>query len=126
LFRLHLTSSRRRPGPIATDVRVLAKSCQITPGAGNYYIYILASGRHGTLYIGVTNDLRTRLERHRSGRGSEFVKKYGVHRLVHVETFASPQEAIAREKPLKNWHRDWKIRLIEEDNPDWSDLSHLL
>jgi putative endonuclease len=96
------------------------------PGAGNYYIYILASGRHGTLYIGVTNDLRTRLERHRSGRGSEFVKKYGVHRLVDVETFASPQEAIAREKQLKNWHRDWKIRLIEEDNPDWSDLSHLL
>jgi putative endonuclease len=104
----------------------LAKSCQIMPGASNYYIYILASGRHGTLYIGVTNDLRTRLGRHRSGRGSEFVKKYGVHRLVHVETFASPREAIAREKQLKNWHRDWKIRLIEEDNPDSSDLSHLL
>jgi putative endonuclease len=71
-----------------------AKPC----AAGTYYIYILASGRHGTLYIGVTNDLRTRLEQHRSGRGSEFVKKYGVHRLVHVEAFASPQEAIAREK----------------------------
>jgi putative endonuclease len=67
------------------------------PGASNYYIYILASGRHGTPYVGVTNHLRTRLERHRSGRGSEFVKKYGVHRLVPVETFASPQEAIARE-----------------------------
>jgi putative endonuclease len=51
-------------------------------GASNYYIHILASGRHGTLYIGVTNDLRTRLEQHRSGRGSEFVKKYGVHRLA--------------------------------------------
>jgi putative endonuclease len=76
--------------------------------------------------IGVTNDLRTRLEQHRNGHGSEFVKKYGVHRLVHVETFASPQEAIAREKQLKNWHRDWKIRLIEEDNPDWSDLSQIL
>jgi putative endonuclease len=49
-----------------------------------------------------------------------------VYRLVHVETFAPPQEAIAREKQLKNWHRDWKTRLIEEDNPDWSDLSHLL
>jgi putative endonuclease len=94
--------------------------------ARTYYIYVLASGRHGTLYIGVTNDLRTRLEQHRSGQGSEFVKKYGVHRLVHVETFASPQEAISREKQLKNWHRDWKIRLIEEDNLDWSDLSHLL
>jgi putative endonuclease len=94
--------------------------------AGTYYVYILASRKPGTLYIGVTNDLRTRLEQHRSGRGSEFVKKYGVHRLVHVETFALPQEAIAREKQLKNWHRDWKTRLIEEENPDWSDLSHLL
>jgi len=94
--------------------------------AGTYYVYILASSRHGTLYIGVTNDLRIRLERHRSGCGSEFVKKYGVYRLVHVETFASPQEVIRREKQLKNWHRDWKTRLIEEHNPDWSDLSHLL
>ena len=67
-----------------------------------------------------------RLEQHRSGRGSEFVKIYGVHVLVHVEAFASPQEAIAREKQLKNWQRDWKIELIEKENPDWSDLSHLL
>jgi putative endonuclease len=94
--------------------------------ASSYCVYILASGRHGTLYIGVTNNLPTRIEQHRTGRGSEFVKKYDVHRLVHVETFASPQEAIAREKQLKNWRRDWKIRLIEESNPDWSDLSHLL
>jgi putative endonuclease len=91
-----------------------------------YYVYILASGRHGTLYIGVTNNLRTRLEQHRKGSSSEFVKKCRVHRLVHVETFASPQEAIAREKQLKNWRRDRKIRLIEENNLEWSDLSHLL
>jgi putative endonuclease len=94
--------------------------------ASTHYVYILASGRNGTLYIGVTNNLPLRLEQHRSGRGSEFVKKYGVYRLVHVEEFTSPQDAIAREKRLKNWHHDWKIRLIEEDNPDWSDLSHLL
>ena len=94
--------------------------------AGTYYVYILASGRRGTLYIGVTNNLRIRLEQHRGGRGSEFVKKYGVHRLVHVETFALPQEAIAREKQLKNWRHDWKIQLIEKENPGWSDLSHLL
>jgi putative endonuclease len=94
--------------------------------ARTYHVYILASGRHGTLYIGVTNNLRVRLEQHRTGQGSEFVKKYGVHRLVHVETFASPVEAIAREKQLKNWHRDWKTRLIEENNPDWIDLSQLL
>jgi putative endonuclease len=94
--------------------------------ADTNYVYILASRKHGTLYIGVTNNLRIRLEQHRSGRGSEFVKKYRVHRLVQVETFASPQEAIAREKQLKNWHRDWKTRLIEEDNPEWSDLSGLI
>ena len=94
--------------------------------ASAYYVYILASGRHGTLYIGVTNNLRTRLELHRNGRGSKFVKQYGVYRLVHVETFATALEAISREKQLKNWRRDWKIRLIEEDNLDWSDLSHLL
>jgi putative endonuclease len=94
--------------------------------AGTYYVYILASGRHGTLYIGVTNNLQFRLEQHRGGRGSEFVRQYKVYRMVHVEVFASAKEAIAREKQLKNWHRDWKIRLIEENNLDWSNLSHLL
>ena len=92
----------------------------------SYYVYILASKKHGTLYIGVTNNIRARLELHRSGRGSEFVKKYGVTRLVYIEEYGAPEEAIRREKQLKNWHRDWKIRLIEEDNPDWSDLPHLL
>ena len=94
--------------------------------ATTYYVYILASRHHGTLYIGVTRDIRTRLEQHRSGRGSKFVKKYGVFRLVHVETFATPQEAIAREKQLKFWKRDWKIKLIETDNPDWNDRSGLI
>jgi putative endonuclease len=79
--------------------------------ASTYYVYILVSGRNGTLYIGVTNNLAIRLEQHRSGRGSEFVKKYSVYRLVHAEEFLSPQDAIAREKQLKNWRRDWKIRL---------------
>jgi putative endonuclease len=91
-----------------------------------YYIYILASGRHGTLYIGITNNLGLRLEQHRMGRGSEFVQKYGVHRLVYVETYETPVEAIAREKQLKKWKRDWKIQLIEKDNLEWRDLSDLL
>ncbi|UGA43738.1 GIY-YIG nuclease family protein [Bradyrhizobium quebecense] len=94
--------------------------------AAVYYVYILASRRHGTLYIGVSNNLCTRLTLHRAGRGSQFVKKYGVTRLVYMEVYASPQEAIAREKALKEWRRDWKVRLIEQDNPEWSDLSHLL
>lgn len=91
-----------------------------------YYAYILASRRYGTLYIGICHDLSGRLALHRSGRGSKFVKKYGVTRLVYVETYASPAEAIAREKALNEWHRDWKICLIEGDHPDWRDLSHLL
>jgi putative endonuclease len=94
--------------------------------AATYYVYILASRHHGTLYIGVTNNVRARLEQHRSGRGSKFVKKYGVFRLVHVEIFATAQEAIAREKQLKFWKRDWKIKLIETENPDWNDRSGLI
>ncbi|MBR0907566.1 GIY-YIG nuclease family protein [Bradyrhizobium liaoningense] len=91
-----------------------------------YYVYILASRYYGTLYIGVCRDLSNRLSSHRSGRGSKFVTKYGVTRLVYVETYTSPSEAIAREKALKEWRRDWKIRLIEQENPDWRDLSHLI
>ena len=91
-----------------------------------YYIYILASGRHGTLYIGVTRDVKARIEQHRSGRGSAFVRRYKVFRLVHIEAFATPLEAIAREKQLKFWRRDWKIELIEKENLDWDDLSGLL
>ena len=94
--------------------------------ARSFYVYILASRIGGTLYIGVTNDLRIRLEHNRSGRGSKFVSKYRVYRLVYVEAFASPLEAIAREKQLKNWRRDWMIELIEKDNLDWCDLSGLI
>jgi putative endonuclease len=91
-----------------------------------YFVYFLASRRHGTLYIGVTNDVRQRLELHRSGKGSEFVRKYNVTRLVRVEPYENPEEAIRREKQLKKWNRDWKIQLIEENNPNWDDLSGLL
>jgi putative endonuclease len=91
-----------------------------------YHVYILASRRYGTLYVGITNDLRRRLDEHRLGVGSEFVKKYRVTNLVHVETFDDPESAIRREKQLKKWNRDWKIRLIEEENLEWRDLSHLI
>jgi putative endonuclease len=92
----------------------------------SYYVYILASGRHGTLYIGVTRDVKVRIEQHRAGRGSKFVHRYKVYRLVHIEAYATPLEAIAREKQLKFWRRDWKIELIEKGNLDWDDLSGLL
>jgi putative endonuclease len=91
-----------------------------------YFVYMLASKRHGTLYIGVTNNLRSRLELHRLGKGSEFVKQYHVHRLVYVEPYENAEDAIRREKQLKKWNRDWKIRLIEEENLEWRDLSHLI
>jgi putative endonuclease len=91
-----------------------------------YYVYILASRRHGTLYIGVTSSLQKRLAEHRSGEGSSFVKTYCVYRLVHVESYGRAEEAITREKQLKRWKRDWKIELIERENLDWRDLSDLL
>jgi putative endonuclease len=91
-----------------------------------YYVYILASRRHGTPYIGVTNSLQKRLEQHRNGEGSSFVKAYRVFRLVHVESYERADEAITRGKQLKRWKRDWKIELIERENPEWRDLSDLL
>jgi putative endonuclease len=90
-----------------------------------YHVYILASRRNGTLYIGVTKSLQKRLEEHRAGKGSTFVKQYGVLRLVDVESYDRADEAIAREKQLKRWKRDWKIELIERDNMEWRDLSDL-
>jgi putative endonuclease len=95
-------------------------------GTAMYDVHILASGRHGTLYIGVTNALQKRLEQHRNGNGSLFVKKYGVFRLVYVESYDHAKEAITREKQLKRWKRDWKIELIERDNLEWCDLSDLI
>ena len=89
-------------------------------------VYILASRRNGTLYIGVTNDLAYRLWQHRSGAGSEFARKYGVYRLVYVEFHESMAAAILREKQLKRWRRGWKLELIERDNPQWRDLSEEL
>lgn len=88
----------------------------------SYFVYILASQKNGTLYIGVTNDVARRVFEHRQGKGSEFAKKYGVHRLVHIEVFEEPEPAIQREKTLKEWKRAWKIELIETANAEWRDL----
>ena len=90
------------------------------------YLYILASNKNGTLYTGVTARLAERIAQHRSGNGSEFVRKYCVNRLVFVERYDRIEEAIAREKQIKGWKRAWKIALIEQLNPDWSDLYNRL
>ena len=101
-----------------------------------YYVYILASRKHGTLYIGVTNDIARRAWEHRHGLGSRFVLKYRVARLVYVETHEEIARAIQpafaeaklrlragrREKTMKEWPRAWKVRLIERANPEWEDL----
>ena len=82
-----------------------------------YAVYILASGRNGTLYVGVTGDLVRRMEQHASLAVPGFTRRYNVTRLVHVERFSDVREAIAREKQLKGWNRAWKISLIERANP---------
>ena len=86
-------------------------------------VYILANRPHGTLYIGVTSNLAGRIEAHRSGAVKGFTERYGVHTLVYFEVHEDMYEAIQREKRLKKWNRAWKIRLIEEMNPGWKDLS---
>ncbi|MDO6416495.1 GIY-YIG nuclease family protein [Sphingomonas sp. BIUV-7] len=85
--------------------------------------YILASGKRGTLYIGVTSDLPKRLHQHRTRVTKGFADRHSVKRLVLIEVCPDMVTAIAREEQLKNWHRDWKIALIEATNPDWRDLA---
>ena len=85
-------------------------------------VYVLASQRNGTLYIGVTSDLGRRIWLHRSGAGSEFVHQYCVHKLVYVEFHDTISGAIIREKQIKKWRRAWKLELIEKHNPQWRDL----
>ena len=87
-----------------------------------YYVYILANSKNGTLYIGVTSDLIRRVYEHKQGFISSFTKRYKVHKLVYFETTPDIKEAIQREKQLKKWQRQWKIDLIEKHNPNWKDL----
>jgi len=87
-----------------------------------YYVYILASKRNGTLYTGVTNDLQKRGLQHKNNTIEGFTKKHNVHMLVYFEKHNSITAAIAREKRIKSWKRRWKLELIEKHNPDWNDL----
>jgi putative endonuclease len=85
-------------------------------------VYLLASQRMGTLYIGVTSDLVRRAWEHKNDAVPGFTQRYGVHRLVYFELHADMPAAITREKQLKKWNRAWKIELIEKNNPEWNDL----
>jgi putative endonuclease len=87
-----------------------------------YFVYLLASGRNGTLYVGVTNDLIRRIHEHKNDLVDGFTEKYGVHLLVWFESTPSVEAAIHKEKQIKNWKRAWKVALIEKTNPEWRDL----
>lgn len=88
-----------------------------------FHVYILATRKNGPLYVGVTSDLRRRLEEHRTASSRAFTSRYNVHRLVHIETFNDPETAIRRERRLKKWPRAWKVALFEAANPDWRDMA---
>jgi putative endonuclease len=88
-----------------------------------FFVYILASRYRGTMYVGVTNDLSRRMGEHKSGVVPGFTRRYKVNQLVYCEGYASILEARARERTLKRWHREWKFKLIEAQNPRWKDLT---
>jgi putative endonuclease len=90
------------------------------------WVYMMTNRRNGTLYIGVTTDLARRAVQHRAGQIEGFTKRYGLKMLVYAEPHPSLPEAIWREKALKAWQRDWKLRLIESQNPEWADLFETL
>jgi putative endonuclease len=127
-------SSPRRRGPnlpvipaqagIQFLFRVNAGGCSgVADRVKQPVVYILASEPYGTLYVGVTTNLAARIEAHRNGSVDGFTERYGVHFLVYFELHDEMYEAIQREKRLKKWNRAWKIRLIQEANPEWKDLS---
>ena len=91
-----------------------------------YYVYLLASHKHGTLYVGVTSNLLGRVYQHKTGVFWGFTRRYHVHLLVWFECYDDPLTAIAREKEIKKWRREWKVNLIESTNPEWLDLYETL
>ena len=118
-MRAQLASSPRRRGPSAPIVLGLLAWCVMPKQP---CVYILASKRNGTLYIGVTSNVFQRTSLHKQDLIEGFTKRHGVHRLVYYEMHETMDAAIAREKRLKRWNRLWKLRLIEQVNPEWHDL----
>lgn len=96
------------------------------PNEDPHCVYILASGKNGTLYVGVTHSLTKRMEEHQAGLVPGFTARYNVKRLVYFEAVDDFDAALAREKAIKKWNRKWKIEMIERDNPGWNDLTNLL
>lgn len=118
-----MTVARRYVIPAQAGIEADGAGMQ---AGGRYAVYIMASRRNGTLYVGVTNNLAIRSHQHRTGGGSEFTRKYGVTQWVWYEFYSDINEAIAREKRIKKWERRWKLELIENFNPEWADLYEAL
>lgn len=91
-----------------------------------FYVYILTRERNSTFYVGVTSDLKKRISEHKNEDAEGFTKKYNIKQLVYYETYEDQENAFIREKRLKKWNRPWKMRLIEEMNPEWKDLYEML
>lgn len=87
-----------------------------------YFVYILASQTAGTLYVGITSDLKKRIWEHKTKAVKGFTEKYDVHKLVYYEVYDDPENAILRKKRMKKWNREWKINIFRDRNPDWQDL----
>jgi putative endonuclease len=113
---------QRHPPNARLDRRSSNLINSIMGSAQGYFVYILASKTGGTLYVGVTNNIVRRVFEHKSNVVDGFTKQYGIHRLVYFEQFDDIENAIRRERRIKKWNRNWKIRLIEELNPNWDDL----
>ena len=90
------------------------------------WVYIMTNKPGGVLYTGVCADIAARVHQHRTGTGSKFCRRYNLTRLLHVEHYPTIEDAIIREKRVKEWHREWRVRLIEEGNPTWADLWHCI
>ena len=112
MFMMKLSSLRRQGS------KLLLPFCM----SKYYWVYIITSSKNGTLYVGVTNDLRRRVHEHKHQMVKGFTQKYCIHHLVYFERHENPESAITREKQIKKWKRLWKIRLINEKNPEWKDL----
>ena len=115
--------SLRSPGTRTYDSLAGANNRDKLAIMDRFFIYILASQRNGTLYVGVTNDLVRRMFEHKAKLVPGFTRKYGVDKLMYLEEYSSILEARARERSLKRWQRAWKIALIEKTNPQWRDLT---
>ena len=90
---------------------------------GDYYTYIITNKYNTTFYVGMTGDIENRISEHKEGATKGFSKKYRLKKLAYLEEFTNPDDAIDREKQLKNWHREWKINLIKQSNPNFKDLT---